>query len=275
VIFISFSNWTQFNKKEEADSPLVALCRRIAFVTLKDPQPQQNFNLFLKYNVTSQSVLDWLGENKCLLLIDELSYITCLANAENEKAKVITFAYFLKQYFLRLKGRYFVFSSHVITTCSQLSDFMESNNSRNVIVKELPIISSVNVVKSVFKLASLPPHQALLYGLAPAIIFTAMKIHYPISKREQAIEACIPLVSKETVLTLLHSFLTGERNVMAPLLLLMDKFYDTIKIFLHTLDSISYCRSFECVFIASFYFKQLFGATPQANRAVILRLSEF
>jgi hypothetical protein len=125
---------------------------------------------------------------------------------------------------LKLEGRYFVFSSHVITTGTQLSAFMESGSSRDVIVRELPIISSVNVAKSAFNLVSLPPHQALFYGLVPAIIYTAMFDNYPISKREQAITDCIPLVSNETVLTLLRSFLTGELDVMAPLLSLMDNF---------------------------------------------------
>jgi hypothetical protein len=84
VIFISFNDWTEFYEKVEAD-PLVALCRRIALVSLKDQIPENDFTSFLKYNVTPNSVLDWLGDNKCLLLIDELNKINCLTDAKTRK----------------------------------------------------------------------------------------------------------------------------------------------------------------------------------------------
>jgi hypothetical protein len=74
--------------------------------------------------VVPNSIETWLGDNKCLLLIDELNQIPHLVDKGNETAK--EFAFFLKKNFLSSKGRYFVFSSHIPSTGDQLSRYLDA-----------------------------------------------------------------------------------------------------------------------------------------------------
>jgi hypothetical protein len=209
VIFVSFNDDTSINVDETAD-PLSALCQRIAYANLKDQN--MDFFQFRKKNfLTFESLISWLANKDCLLLIDELN------NIEME----VSFAMFLKQNFLKSRGRYLVFSSHIYFISTQLVDFMESS-SREVIVSELPLIPSISVALESLRLQNLGPHQAVYFGLMLALIYT-FSISNLVEKRAMTIELCRPLLTNEAVIALLRSFIVGDAKlVFPPLLQLMN-----------------------------------------------------
>jgi hypothetical protein len=158
-----------------------------------------------------ESILTWLGDKKCLLLIDELNQIPHLEEGNEEVAQM--FAQFLKENFLRSFGRYFIFSSHISVTGERLSQFMDSKSSRNIIVKQLPLICSLSETRQALGLKSLTAQQDLYYGMVPASIFASFVRNFNfISKIKRVFEYCVKLhlICNDKIFLLLRSFLTGK-----------------------------------------------------------------
>jgi hypothetical protein len=121
------------------------------------------FDDILQCKVDCKAVLQYLGNGPCILLIDELNRFV--------KAETRALAEFLKTNFLVQKGRFFVFSSHVLTTKQILREFMDGDSDREVEILKLPTIPSLGEARE--KLVSdLTPQQAIYCGLAPALIHT-------------------------------------------------------------------------------------------------------
>jgi hypothetical protein len=129
VIFVSLDDFSTLRPWEN-DDQIGALCRRIAFYSLKD---RVHYREFEHENVQMDTILPWLGTSKCVLLIDEL----------NQFSLDSAVARFLKENFLVDAGRYFVFSADAVTTTTQLSQLMDTNSNRDVIIHPMPLIPSL------------------------------------------------------------------------------------------------------------------------------------
>jgi hypothetical protein len=234
VLFVSFNDFSSIEDWEQGD-PVAALCRRIAFVARRPNSSDASVDLFKEYNkrfanadVKPEQILEWLGDTPCVLLIDELNNISNLKTANWSPGRKL--ATFLKKNFLVSANRYLVFTSHVADTSGQLTSFMDSASARDAIVIELPTVDDLMEAIQAFNFVGLSASFAVYYGLVPALIFLAHlgetnPQSMPTSKREHAIKTCIAqkMVTNESVVNLLETFVTGEKSlVLEPLLQLMD-----------------------------------------------------
>jgi hypothetical protein len=210
VINISFNDYSPLDPTESTD-PVEALCRRICFWFLQKRTDLGNFAA--QYNeirgdkVDSAKVLNYIGGRPCILLIDELNKL--------DDTKLIS--EFLKRNFLIAKGRFFVFTSHVLTTEESLRTYMDGNSNRPVTIRKLPIIPSLNEArKKLF--STLTPDQAMFCGLSPALIHTTQKGSLPVNL------ALKPATFEDTqVQQLCQTFVNGDYTLVpAPFLSLMD-----------------------------------------------------
>ena len=226
VIFISFNDQTMVKDWEQAD-PVGAICRRIAFAAWKGGN---TFDQFCStYSVDSNDIIRWLGKSFCLLLIDELNQLSTFQSTSNRAGSGFTVANFIKEHFLLPQNRFLVFSSHVLSTTGELTAYMETASSRQVILRELPLIPSLQVAKNNFNWQDLNAREVLYYGKVPALIYEARweaqeMGHLPTAKRNQAIRDCVSggFVTEEGIRKLFTTFLTGNvGGVFPPLLQLM------------------------------------------------------
>jgi hypothetical protein len=225
VVMISLNDYSELEEWEIADG-VGAVCRRIAFAASRDRDFGKSLGQYedfstRKWNVTAQQVVGWLGDRPCVLLIDELN------NLPQSRA----LGEFLKRKFVSPRNRYLVFSSHVLATTGELSQFMDSASSRQVILRPLPLIPSLQEAARNFSWPSLNPREVLYYGLVPALIHEAhLDItdrgggHRPTEKRKKAIQDCLGagLVTEESIRKLLTTFCSGDvEGVLLPLQQLM------------------------------------------------------
>jgi hypothetical protein len=172
VIYVTFNDVSPLDENEQTD-PVEALCRRICFWFHKDRTDVDGFrSLYRKmrgYKVNSNAVLEFIGKRPCILLIDELNQF--------EGTKVSKeLAVFLKQHFIAEKGRFFVFTSHVVSTEEFLRNYMDTNSNRLVTILKLPTIQSLSDARA--KLYSmLTPQKAIYCGLSPALIYTVQELN--------------------------------------------------------------------------------------------------
>ena len=117
VIFLSFNEKTSY-ADGEAPSLLDSLLVRIAYAIAKD-DAISGMSLHdyttepptLRFTTQKKSVLDWLDENDCVLLMDELN--KCIKPDVDGAVGVVRF---LRDHFVENKGRYYVFTTHVSST---------------------------------------------------------------------------------------------------------------------------------------------------------------
>jgi hypothetical protein len=104
VINIMFCNYSSVDFNEEAD-PVGALCHRICFWFLKDrtkPEEfEQQYSKMKQYKVNSDAILKFIGDQPCILLIDQLNSF--------DAARTTTLVQFLMYNFLLRRGRFFAF----------------------------------------------------------------------------------------------------------------------------------------------------------------------
>lgn len=132
VIFVSFNDYSTLNECDQED-PLQALILRIVFAahrgTTYNCSTGTQFKKFREtFDVTENDVMCWLGDAPALLIVDELNNLRKLtardADSDKQAAK---FANFIKSYFVKPAGRYFVFSTHIVSTLECFGVFMEYN----------------------------------------------------------------------------------------------------------------------------------------------------
>jgi hypothetical protein len=230
IIFVSFNSETPVEGWENED-PVGALCRRIAFASLnrewftsvnddqegKVPSSRRlMFELFRKkIDVSPESVIDWLGRAKCILIVDELNKVTMNA----------TIATFLKKHFLLEAGRGLVFSSHVVSLNGLLAEFMDGQGSgREIRTYALPNIVTLSDTREKFKAGKLSPQEVLFLGMIPALIHTSLRATLPHTRRETVVsDWLVSGVEPETAKTFLSTILDGSiRNIPVQLLELVD-----------------------------------------------------
>lgn len=224
VIDVSFADYSDVEQWEQED-PLGALCRRIAFAGLQGRNMLHSRAEWLDYkntSVTGKQIRQWIGAQPCVLLIDELDALDGLqvAGATASLSRGIEeLVEFVQEVFIAPAGRYCVFTSHVVATAQLLERYMEPTHSgRDVIVRGLPIIESVQTAREAFNWPELSVRQALYYGLVPSLIFEARKselrpgIDIPTADRRNAIALCIEcsLVNDSNLSLLLDTFVTGN-----------------------------------------------------------------
>jgi hypothetical protein len=227
VVMISLNDYSSLKEWERADG-IGAVCSRIAFAASHDRDFGRSLKQYVhfakqKWDVTVQHIEEWLGDKPCVLLIDEL----------NNLPQSRPLADFLKSNFVSCANRYLVFSSHVLATIRELSEFMDGSggSKRGVVLRELPLIPSLRMAQANFWWPSLNAREALFYGMVPALIHEAHleivdvgSAHLPTAKRDVAIHRCLggQLVTVNGVKSLLGSFITGKKDfVMEPLQCLM------------------------------------------------------
>jgi hypothetical protein len=219
VVYVSFNNFSSLELWEHPD-PLGALCRRIAFSALKQRDATlAGFDKFRNTDVSENDISSWLGTTPCMLLIDELN--VGLDGAEAPRVAIL--AQFLKKHFLITQGRYFAFSSHVIPGGQGLTDFMDYNSERGVVIQQLPLIPSMADARTKFQWPDLTVRQALFRARVPALIsYTRGSVPRPFDKRKAAIDEVSHDWNDVNVKELLGTFLSGEGSrVPQPLLQLM------------------------------------------------------
>jgi hypothetical protein len=220
IISVSFNGQTPL-RHWERDKPLQALCRRIALAAMHGRSQNELgegclFDKFIgTYEVTSKSVLDWLGSEPCLLMIDELNKVT-MDEGTSE---------FLKANFLVKACRGFVFSSHVVSLNKLLSNFMDSESNREIRTCKLPNIVTLSDTRRKLIASTLTAEDALYYGLIPALIHTSLSATLPHNRRSSIVPAWLesPAFDVNTATKLLETILSGDIDSVPDCLLeLMD-----------------------------------------------------
>jgi hypothetical protein len=220
IVYVSLNDYSSLANWEQLD-PIGALCRRIAFAA--SGNPTEVFKEFRNTKLTADQISQWLNGCSCVLLVDELNLLTSLEYQESKSGR--EFATFVKENFLSNINRYFIFSSHVVSTLPALSTYMESVSNRAILAPELPLIPSLSIASQNLQWADLNPRQALYYGSIPALIYMAHIAREPYEKRLEAINNCERrgMVSNSATVRLLATFITGKHEyVPTPLLPLMD-----------------------------------------------------
>jgi hypothetical protein len=154
---------------DENTDLLSALCRRIAFAALRDTDENAtDFSRFRKAAIVRKDdIVDWLRDKDCILVIDELNVGT--EDADSVQLKLLY--RFLKLNFVIYSGHYFVFSSHVVSTVGDLSDYLDACSHRQIITVELPLIPDLTTACMVLRLRHSVSVLATLYkGLIPSLL---------------------------------------------------------------------------------------------------------
>jgi hypothetical protein len=161
VIYISFNDWTCV-KEWEQNNPIQILCRRIAY---REKPATMDSLCFSEFGY-SLAVEEWLGNTPCVLLVDELNQLNCLHGDNDEKKRIgAEFARFINKVFLGNKGRYFVFSSHIVPASLKLTIYMENMGNRDYVCQQLPVIDDLTVCNELLHLdQKLNARKALFYG---------------------------------------------------------------------------------------------------------------
>jgi len=213
---VSLSVFSHIAEWEQED-PLGALCRRIAFAARRERNIIYDLD-FAFADVKPEQIIEWLGNNPRILLIDKLNGFSSLSTANSKASDAL--ADFLKHHFLREENQYFVFSSHVVSTVQNLAIcLMAGRCDRSVITREIPLIRNIVDARKIFKWPKLNLREALSYGLLPSLIYMARlqelkKAHnqyLPFENRDRAIDECLKdgLVTDGSVRRLLANFVTG------------------------------------------------------------------
>lgn len=213
IVLVSFNTDTGLNDKKTKD-PTGELCVRIAFTAYKGRQGPGDREGFLgfyeSHRVTKEWVVKWLGNEKCILFIDELNMLEDCIGADT--------AVFIKEHFLVRTGRGVVFSSHVASINQELTDFMSSPNERKVISVPLPTITSVRDARVHFNM-NLSVQDALFLGMLPGLIVEKKNRHQPRERQVVAVSKYLGAVqSSDDVCKLLKTLLTGDVQGVDPTL---------------------------------------------------------
>jgi len=178
VIVISFNGETSFDEIDtaicntyEEEGPLLCFLRRVAFTLLKEPEQPSKFRSFKKF-VNRESLQTWLGEEKILLLIDELNQLPSIK---------MPLANVLLDIFLKPHGRFFIFTSHFACRSQDLlNDFLTGGvqkSSRVVFFPRLPIVENFESLQVAWECdlrrekKSLEKENVVWYGQSPGLLW--------------------------------------------------------------------------------------------------------
>jgi hypothetical protein len=218
IIFVTFNDGSPLQPWEQ-DNPGDALCRRIAFAAARD-RDFRSIRQYESYQYLQVSLSDidrWLSNDyPCILLIDEFNQLDVLGKQNSPAAQQLI--NFLVTRFLKPKNRYFLFSSHIVSTTLQLTEYMDNLSMRGVSVVELPIIPNLPIACDALKYQDLTARTALFYGLVPALIFESSRTEDfdgTFKKREKLISDVVDSLrndaaSDDAIRNVLTSFIDGD-----------------------------------------------------------------
>ena len=126
ALYVSLNDYSSLYPWEQ-ENPLQALLRRIVFMASHNGGDKRNAGTFDDFSkktghVDEEGFLKWLGDadsTPCVLIVDELNNLNQLSKKNSSAAT--EFARFIKRYFISIRNRYFVFSSHEVSTLELFS----------------------------------------------------------------------------------------------------------------------------------------------------------
>jgi hypothetical protein len=192
VIYVTFNDFSSLHDNEQ-DDPLQALCQRIAFAALKKPPLDEDkaasFEDFQSkyYDIRPKDITEWIGNSRAILIIDELNNLTALTAEKSKAAK--SFGEFVKRLFLRESGRYFVFSSHVLSTVAAFGEFIDTSqgSERHITLQELPLVDNLSTAMKHLYSNLNGAREAIYYGLLPGMLYEQSRGSSIKGKREKAV----------------------------------------------------------------------------------------
>ena len=202
---------------------------RIAFAAWKDVDYKpgttgellsSKFDDFRKdYCVTEDNVVEWLGEEPALLIVDELNNLEKLAGNETD-SETLRMANFIKEHFIKKLGRYFIFSTHILSTLECFGVYMEhsSNSDRGVLLQELPLVEDLASAKALNENLK-GAREAIYYGLMPGLIHDRSKrsprsVLVKWNSRMNEQNKKTPEERKKAFLDVLKSLINGDVNLV-------------------------------------------------------------
>ena len=226
ILNISLNDNTLIDEWEQVD-PVKALCRRIGFAALKGRDFERTSDEFQQFtkDVSPDMIKAWLSDSPSVLLVDELNKLSLFkTESPSMGGSGQVCATWLKREFLVNSGRYLVFSSHVFTTTHQLSEFMDNESERPVVIRTLPLIPCVSIAARNLGWQDLSPRTALFHGLVPSLLYEVREHRSPDRKQLECIQRLRNFVDDDQMKGLLATFLTGlsDLDKLAPLLELMS-----------------------------------------------------
>ena len=191
ALYISLNDYSSLWPWEQKN-PLQALLRRIVFMASHNGGNKRNTGTFDDFtkktgHVDEEDFLKWLGDadsSPCFLIVDELNNLNQLSKKNSSAAT--EFGRFIQRNFISTRNRYFVFSSHEVSTLEFFSFLIDPHPSKGhmppVILQELPItdtLSKARKLKSNLNSA----REAIYYGLLPGLIYeVVVKIIHEIDR---------------------------------------------------------------------------------------------
>jgi len=190
VLFITFNDFMGLSENEKKEETMCQVfLRRVAFMaTYKFEQKfhrEPDIDIFNAFTAFRQSnsyfdqdlFVNWFNEfdGEIMLIIDELNNLTGLSDGSREK-EAKEFGSLLKEIFLRQTNRYFVFSSHVISTISNFGKFIQTSDGsyRDVVLWDLPLVLNLKMTAKIYPRIC-GPREAIYYGLLPGLLYCKSK----------------------------------------------------------------------------------------------------
>jgi len=165
-IWVTFNGFTEVPKQVQ-ESSFHWLCRTLAHAVAL---PSAKAALANGSSSCSEQALAtyFSGQQDVVLLVDEMNLLLTGqdTNADERAAK------FLKQNFLKRKGAYLVFTSHIQATEDALQEYMDSPSSRSSKLIRLSLAANNTELIGMHPSCSgLTPMKAAFYGRIPSIIW--------------------------------------------------------------------------------------------------------
>lgn len=209
AIYLSFNNESSISSQTYWKSSVQELCDRIGFAARKGKLGELNWLRFRDtYHVDSESIKDWLGQENCILFVDELNLLSSVST---------DVANLLKGSFLSSKGRSFCFSSHLASTSHALASFVPDESNREIILRKLPLVSEMGEARRKLNCPRLSEREALYYGLIPGLLVERAQDHTVTNRRAKAVRFYVHQLNllgqneaREACCDLFKSFVTGS-----------------------------------------------------------------
>lgn len=209
TVYVSFNNETSISVQTYFKDSVQELCDRIGFAARKGDLRKMNWRDFRDiYHVDPESIEEWLGkEGDCILFIDELNLLSSIS---------VEVTQILKESFLIKKGRQFCFSSHFATTSLALRHFLPDPSNREMILRKLPLISSLSEARNKLVYPKLSARETLYFGLIPGLLVERAQNQTITNRRAYAVASFIAQLNlkgeteaRKVVSDLFNSFITG------------------------------------------------------------------
>ena len=185
VLFITFNDFMSLLETEKQDEDMLQVfLKRVAFMaTYKfeksfSQDPIDDIAIAFDEFRSSSTFYDpelfvaWFGNFDILLIVDELNNLSGLDDGDRKgEAKVL--GDFLKKNFLSRIGRYFVFSSHLISTVSDFGEFVQVSHGsyQGVVLRELPLVPNLETATKKLYPGLAGAREATYFGLMPGSIY--------------------------------------------------------------------------------------------------------